>query len=1462
MGVAMKEMTDDEVFGQPKEMSDDDVFGAQPTAASAPKAEAEQASTGFLSRVAAGFKNIPHDISDIFTGGIQAFTQAPGQIIGATGPSDTSLSTKIVERLRQAGASKEEAELEAERLMRRMGRGEGLANIAGGPISAITSPLLGAFRSLFARPVEETTGLPIETTEMLGMAGLAAAGLRGVPHTVARVRIGENGDVTAHPIGELPRNEDFKTAADVLGGGKNTEPNLRRMWDEDGIHPAEAVHDAQRDALLRQMLTEIDPWPMDRSGIGPVQGSHVPMGTPRTELAKTGDPLVDATLDHPVLRQVINNPVVDDTRTIPNSWGDSTPVDNPLLYRDRDFPKQMTVDGVTYDTFEPAAVRENVEGLWVRVLMDGGMDRDAAFKVAALAGDKSENAWYAAHGIDPAHAEAEYTKILDEIASRKADDVPPDLFKGTYPDGDPRKAEPGPIDKPTPEETARGRKIMEDFFSRERIIAATYTIDGKVYTGSNHIAAMDAAVADLKLGGYDELIDRLGGLAEHRAADGFLTDKGRVVDRQEAASIVDAAGQGQASRPGSLKMEDIGPQPASLGAAATTAQPPTLTQQPPPPPGRLMTAVRDATDKLFDIGKDIQKLLSPMVLGSRDSMAIAKDFANSKRRNAWEWQRIDTHIVDNFSPEQRKRMFNAMDEESVALQLGESREHQGLITLEPEERALVEYLDAHQQVAWKEARDVGIVEGEGIPMHATRMVMNIAEAKNKDKALALDAIGRNLTVRTPFLRHRKYMTVEETEAAAKAAFGEQAVVARDIRAVALSTDKLQDAITGRRLVNAIKEYGKLTGDEVVSEGGKPVGSEYGWFTIDHPALKTWKPDLKTDPVTGKTSAKSDDAGNVIFKQVPIYIRNDFEGPLRAVLTGTDSQLYGFMMSLKGKTMSLIMNSPLIHNAVEFGRAFPTMPLRIFTTYFRGNRAKNDPVLMREAIDSGLVPIGKRFFNQDINAVMEEPSLTPGRSWTAQALGETIGRLPQKGMTTEEVMAQVKSDVDKAGDFWHNTLLWDRIADLQMGLYSDFLGDMIAKGVDRRTATTVAAHLANRYAGALPQEAMSSGARKLANFMFFSRTFTLGNLGVLKDTITGLPKDVVAQLERDVGETDPNAVGYAKSLARRKAFSAVMTDIALLYVANSVMQSALNVLWTRDNTLDEEMKGYVRRWQAMVNDMSAHPLSAITPLTLAGAGLGAAVGGIGGAAIGALGGTALSAARKLSATAENEPGKQDRLKVGYGADGTAIYARNVFGKMGEEYIGYMTEPLEMLRRKEGTMIRPVLQVLANDKGFGRKVYDPYAETTADKAHSMLQIVEHFAKAQIPEGQVNALGSLIKGEGDQKIAALQAFGPIAGVTFSKGAPGGPAIGELYHARSEHDYKVQMALPDIRKQIQRGDVMGARERMTDLGIPKGLQNYYVKTTLDPSRRLSSRALRDFNLYATPEERARMERFRAAPQ
>src|ERR1700730_3109544 len=127
-------------------------------------------------------------------------------------------------------------------------------------------------------------------------------------------------------------------------------------------------------------------------------------------------------------------------------------------------------------------------------------------------------------------------------------------------------------------------------------------------------------------------------------------------------------------------------------------------------------------------------------------------------------------------------------------------------------------------------------------------------------------------------------------------------------------------------------------------------------------------------------------------------------------------------------MTAILNSPLIHNEVVWGKVLEAAnfrPILAFKFYFRGNRIVNNPARAGELIEAGLNPIGPRGAIQDITSIMEEPNLAPGRSWTAQ-VARVVPDLfdPMRpGQTVGGPGDKVARAIDKAGDFWHNTLLW-------------------------------------------------------------------------------------------------------------------------------------------------------------------------------------------------------------------------------------------------------------------------------------------------------------------------------------------------------------------------------------------------------------------------------------------------------
>jgi hypothetical protein len=594
---------------------------------------------------------------------------------------------------------------------------------------------------------------------------------------------------------------------------------------------------------------------------------------------------------------------------------------------------------------------------------------------------------------------------------------------------------------------------------------------------------------------------------------------------------------------------EMGMTPKSLSAAANTDPPLVpLSEQPASPPGRLVAAAREGMDQVLGLGRNIQFMLDPMATGSNAAMVVAKDAMNSVRRIRWDHARIDAEAVTKFEPEQRARMWSAADEESVALQLGESREHQGLATLEPQERAFIEDAHARAQSAWLHAVDAGIVEGEGLP--------SLHPAHGDEYRVG---VGRYVAARAQRARPQRVHAHRADEparvhdrrgdgGAAKRLVGqrmaergasmdeinaalEKVKIARDIRALPLATARLQEATVWREMINKIEDVGKATGSETVAVGYKPDNS---WFTIaGHPSFTKW------EAAAGKGRwqiRRQDGCGRQrdLRAQADLHAP-DFRGPMSAILDEGPSKskvvqgaqsLYGALMAIKGRSMQAILNSPLIHNEVVWSKVAEAAGGREwlgFGLYQKGNRIVNGNTgRAQELIERGLNPMGPRGSFQDITGMMEQPDIQAGHhvSWT----GKVLGFVP--GLFDAAAGAKVESAIAKAGNFWHNTLLWDRVRDVQFGLADHLSDSLVAKGTDRLTADRIAGHFSNIIVGSIPKEAMSATARATANMLLFSRSFTLGNLATFKQAAMGLPKPILAQIERDFGMSAEAAIPEA------------------------------------------------------------------------------------------------------------------------------------------------------------------------------------------------------------------------------------------------------------------------------------------------------------------------------------------------
>ena len=1096
--------------------------------------------------------------------------------------------------------------------------------------------------------------------------------------------------------------------------------------------------------------------------------------------------------------------------------------------------------------------------------------------------------------------------------------------------------------------------------------------------------------------------------------DGFLARRsGRAFSEsgsgETAAGVNDREyGQGGMSRGiADTRLAHVPEPPKGLDEETKDAARPLLDRV------RKMPLLKSATDNLGDITRAVQMKTAPMVVGSERAMAVAKDFANADRLARYQWGKFHDIIRENYSPEDRKRMFDAGEEENQMRLNGETDPKRGLGRLSEQERDTMKVLHDYGENLLNRAKEVGMVdETSGVPYWVPHMAAMIGEdgrvaqvprtPTGKTGINAGHLEGTNLRTSSESLLQRKYQTIEEAEAAGKAHFGEGFHMVHDILTMPLAMGRLERAIAGRELINNIKRMGEVTGQNLVDI--QPNDQTH--FTINHPAFTTYKWEkgelgmkeahdkalwdqlgkvgealgisherlanlkqagwwgsanragqVKTkfagpesvlthelghqidfkyglqkqmqgspgvakelraladarfasrDPadvsghykkyvregtekmanlvhayvhapemlneIAPRAKAKFDEfldkhpeigeplraakpgvelgvrSQAVPFRfpqRVPLHVAKEFEGPLRAILNdGPDGKLYQAAMGLKTMAVESIMYSPAIHLSVVLGRSFPAAPGRVMTgrVFVDGNRVLKDPqsTEMREFIQGGLVPISKFGNRQDITGIATHiPDDPREQSWAQAPITKAVAGAIRP--LSESASLATAKGLYKAGDFWHNTLLWNQVAKIQAGLAVHARDQFLKQGFDRSTAVAMASHLANRYAGAIPNESMSTLARKFLNLEEFSRSFTTGNLGAVKDVITGMPRDVQAQIERDMGPEERNR---AVSVMRRKSAAIFAADLALMYLGGSTLQDyfkhKLNPdapegipglvagLATGDTArAHEAMAGYERRAAAVYARIKDNPLRILNPF---------------------------DTMSRLTPMSENEPGKKDRILVGYSDDGTARYYRFSFGKVGEDFAGWMTHFHDMLAKKESTLVRPLLQIAQNDKGFEgapRPVWDKNAVEDlglpVGVAKIAGQIAKHFVESQLPMDTIRAIPSVATGKSKlswEDMDTIHAIAPLAGLQFSKGFPGGPAYGEMAGAKREHLDAMNTVAPDIRQALKDGDTETANELMDKARMTPGERKWFYRFAAGGGG--SKAAVKRFNQTASPE-------------
>ena len=328
----------------------------------------------------------------------------------------------------------------------------------------ILEPILKAFGQGFMKQWEpETLGLSREAVETGSKAGFFA------PPDAKTYR--ETGwRAPFYAMNETLADTIWRTGQAITRGAQGLYAGAQEAGVAAGLH-RDIVSIPDAFMGMPGALATPKPW-VKSEPIKPIADPTpaVTQGMSRVEAAQTGLPHVDAVLDSPVTKGVINNAVVDRSHTVPYTAGGSVPLKDPTVFIDHRFPKEFTIPRaidpsatVTFDPAEPFTVHENVEQHVMERLIAGGMDHQTAYKVAHFEfAEKAEGAWYASHDIDQAAAEAAYKPYMDRIQKEPADNVPPNLYKDPYPHDEPSAAAHEALGepKPTPEEIKQAIDIL------------------------------------------------------------------------------------------------------------------------------------------------------------------------------------------------------------------------------------------------------------------------------------------------------------------------------------------------------------------------------------------------------------------------------------------------------------------------------------------------------------------------------------------------------------------------------------------------------------------------------------------------------------------------------------------------------------------------------------------------------------------------------------------------------------------------------------------------------------------------------------------------------------------------------------------------------------------------------------------------------------------------------------------
>ncbi|HEY6021642.1 MAG TPA: hypothetical protein VIY48_17770, partial [Candidatus Paceibacterota bacterium] len=350
-----------------------------------------------------------------------------------------------------------------------------------------------------------------------------------------------------------------------------------------------------------------------------------------------------------------------------------------------------------------------------------------------------------------------------------------------------------------------------------------------------------------------------------------------------------------------------------------------------------------------------------------------------------------------------------------------------------------------------------------------------------------------------------------------------------------------------------------------------------------------------------------------------------------------------------------------------------------------------------------------------------------------------------------------------------------------------------------------------------RENQSELVRKAMNVLLFSRSFNVGNVGQVKDTVFGLPAGLAAKIYADVGKESGDK---AMKAAKAKARMAVAVDFGMSMLLISAASAAIQTM-LKDESVDDVEKGYLRRLSAMFDTVKAHPLN-----------------------------PASYNPYQVLPTWDNEPNKEDRIDIGEDETGRHEYMRLPTGKVVEDIVGWTLHSPDTFVKKMSPMAKATWQALANDKGYGVPVEDPDGNTLQHIA----QGVEHVIKAQVPYDTMQTLYDVTSGHGTE-LDKHKLAGFATGFSTSQGNVHGPEAGVMAATEERVKQAKLYASEEVKTLLKRGYEDEARDRLEKAGLTPAEINKLIRFYESPKGGVSKQQARKFNQHATDEERAKLE-------